>query len=264
MPSAGRVGAYGIRPHKWPVRGKFMTSDFRSGAPVPCWYVLGRMQFAPTLTADNGAHASGAPVGNHFNGPIPYPASFPAPGGGLIFFCALFLYQDKKRVWGIGGKAPHDNSPRHNPAPVRNHFANLGHPSASAAYSGGGDFMSMASIEKHFANPWYKSAPSGKHFANLRHPSASAAYSGGGDFMSMASAEKQFVNSGHKPAPVGKQFANLGRPSAPIGKHFTNLRRTVASIKNPFGNLFHYHAPVEAFNEALFCDHTLIEVFNGV
>ena len=61
MPSAGRVGAYGIRPHKWPVRGKFMTSDFRSGVPVPCWYVLGRMQFAPTLTADNGAHASGAP-----------------------------------------------------------------------------------------------------------------------------------------------------------------------------------------------------------
>ena len=67
------------------------------------------MQFAPTLTADNGAHTSAARVGNHFNSPIPYPASFPAPGGGLIFFCALFLYQDKKRVWGIGGKAPHDN-----------------------------------------------------------------------------------------------------------------------------------------------------------
>ena len=49
---------------------------------------------------------SGAPVENHFNGPILYPASFPAPGGGLIFFCALFLYQDKKRVWRIGGKAP--------------------------------------------------------------------------------------------------------------------------------------------------------------
>lgn len=75
-----------------------MTSDFRSGAPVPCWYVLGRMQFAPTLTADNGAHTSAARVGNHFESPIPYPASFPAPGGGLIFFCALFLYQDKKRV----------------------------------------------------------------------------------------------------------------------------------------------------------------------
>ena len=75
-----------------------MTSDFWSGAPVPCWYVLGRMQFAPTLTADNGAHASNTPAENHFNGPIPYPASFPAPGGGLIFFCALFLYQDKKRV----------------------------------------------------------------------------------------------------------------------------------------------------------------------
>ena len=67
------------------------------------------MQFAPTLTADNGPHASAAPDGNHFNSPILYPASFPAPGGGLIFFCALFLYQDKKRVWGIGGKAPHDN-----------------------------------------------------------------------------------------------------------------------------------------------------------
>ena len=56
------------------------------------------MQFAPTLTADNGAHTSAARVGNHFNSPIPYPASFPAPGGGLIFFCALFLYQDMKRV----------------------------------------------------------------------------------------------------------------------------------------------------------------------
>ena len=80
------------------LNGNYFTSHRRSGAPVPCWYVLGRMQFAPTLTADNGAHTSVAPVGNHFNGPIPYPASFPAPGGGLIFFCALFLYQDKKRV----------------------------------------------------------------------------------------------------------------------------------------------------------------------
>ena len=69
------------------------------------------MQFAPTLTVDNGAHTSAARVGNHFESPIPYPAIFPAPGGGLIFFCALFLYQDKKRVWRIGGKAPHDNSP---------------------------------------------------------------------------------------------------------------------------------------------------------
>ena len=81
MPSAGRVGAYGIRPHKWPVRGKFMTSDFRSGTPVPCWYVLGRMQFAPTLTADNSPRHKPAPAENHFNGPIPYPASFPAPVG---------------------------------------------------------------------------------------------------------------------------------------------------------------------------------------
>ena len=80
------------------------------------------MQFAPTLTADNSPHASSASVGNHFNSPIPYPASFPAPGGGLIFFCALFLYQDKKRVWGIGGKAPYDNSPRHKPAPDGNPF----------------------------------------------------------------------------------------------------------------------------------------------
>ena len=80
------------------------------------------MQFAPTLTADNGAHASVARVGNHFNGPILYPASFPAPGGGLIFFCALFLYQDKKRVWGMGGKAPYDNSARHKPASNGNPF----------------------------------------------------------------------------------------------------------------------------------------------
>ena len=80
------------------------------------------MQFAPTLTADNGAHASAARVGNHFNSPILYPASFPAPGGGLICFCALVLYQDKKRVWGIGGKAPYDNSPRHKPALDGNPF----------------------------------------------------------------------------------------------------------------------------------------------
>ena len=80
------------------------------------------MQFAPTLTADDGAHASSAPVGNHFNSPIPYPASLLAPGGGLIFFCALFLYQDKKRVWGMGGKAPYDNSPRHKPASNGNPF----------------------------------------------------------------------------------------------------------------------------------------------
>ena len=41
-----------------------------------------------------------APVGNYFESAILYPAYFSAPGGGLIFFCALFLYQDKKRVWG--------------------------------------------------------------------------------------------------------------------------------------------------------------------
>ena len=122
MPSAGRVGAYGIRPHKWPVRGKFMTSDFRSGAHVPCWYVLGRMQFAPTLTADNGAHASGAPVGNHFAIPHAYLARMAGVPDALIFFCALFLYQDKKRVWRIGGKAPYDNSPRHKPALDGNPF----------------------------------------------------------------------------------------------------------------------------------------------
>ena len=220
MPSAGRVGAYGIRPHKWPVRGKFMTSDFRSGAPVPCWYVLGRMQFAPTLTADNGAHASAARVGNHFNSPIPYPASFPAPGGGLIFFCALFLYQDKKRVWGIGGKAPHDNSPRHNPAPVGDHFANLGHPSASAAYSGGGDFMSMASIEKHFANPWYKSAPSGKHFANFGHPSAL----------------------------IGNHFMNPRRTVAPIKNPFGNLFHDHAPVEAFNEALFCDHTLIEVFN----------------
>ena len=97
--------------HKPAPGGNPFTGPRPSDAPVPCWYVLGRMQFAPTLTADNGAYASAARVENHFNGPIQYPASFPAPGGSLIFFCALFLYQDKKRVWEVGGKAPHDNSP---------------------------------------------------------------------------------------------------------------------------------------------------------
>ena len=220
MPSAARVGAYGIRPHRCPVRGKFMTSDFLSGAPVLCWYVLGRMQFAPTLTADNGAHASGAPVGNHFNGPIPYPASLPAPGGGLIFFCALFLYQDKKRVWGIGGKAPHDNSPRHNPAPARNHFENLGHPSASAAYSGGGDFMLMASAEKQFVNSGNKPVPVGKQFANLGHPSAL----------------------------IGNHFTNLRHTVAPIKNPFGNLFHDHALVEAFNEALFCDHTLIEVFN----------------
>ena len=197
-----------------------MTSDFRSGAPVPCWYVLGRMQFAPTLTADNSPHASSAPIGNHFNSPIPYPASFPAPGGGLIFFCALFLYQDKKRVWGIGGKAPHDNSPRHNPAPVGNHFANLGHRSASAAYSGGGDFMSMASAEKQFMNSGHKFASVGKQFANL----------------------------GHQSAPIGKHFTNPRRTVALIKNPFGNLFHHHAPVEAFNDALFCDHTLIEAFN----------------
>ena len=96
------------------------------------------MQFAPTLTADNGTHTLAARVGNHFNSPIQYPASFPAPGGGLIFFCALFLYQDKKRVWGMGGKAPHDNGPRPSSAPVGNHFNGpIPYPASFPAPGGG-------------------------------------------------------------------------------------------------------------------------------
>ena len=222
MPSAGRVGAYGIRPHKWPVRGKFMTSDFRSGAPVPCWYVLGRMQFAPTLTADNGPRHKPASVGNHFAIPHAYLARMAGVPDALIFFCALFLYQDKKRVWGVGGKAPHDNSPRHEPALIGNHFANLGHPSASAAYSGGGDFMSMASIEKHFANLRHKPAPVEKHFANLGHPSA----------------------------PIGKHFTNPRRTAAPIKNPFGNLFHDHAPVEAFNGALFYDHTLIEAFNGA--------------
>ena len=164
MPSAGRVGAYGIRPHKWPVRGKFMTSDFRSGAPVPCWYVLGRMQFAPTLTADNSPHVSAAPVGNH--------------------------------------------------------FANLGHPFASAAYSGGGDFMSMASIEKQFVNSGNKPAPVGKQFANL----------------------------GHQSAPIGKHFTNPRRTIAPIKNPFGNLFHYHALVEAFNEALFCDRTLIEVFN----------------
>ena len=220
MPSAGRVGAYGIRPHKWPVRGKFMTSDFWSGAPVPCWYVLGRMQFAPTLTADNSPHASAAPVGNHFAIPHAYLARMAGVPDALIFFCALFLYQDKKRVWGVGGKAPHDNSPRHEPALIGNHFANLGHPSASAAYSGGGDFMSMASAEKQFVNSGHKPAPVGKHFANFGHPSAL----------------------------IGKHFTNLRRTVAPIKNPFGNLFHYHAPVEAFNEALFCDHTLIEVFN----------------
>ena len=220
MPSAGRVGAYGIRPHKWPVRGKFMTSDFRSGAPVPCWYVLGRMQFAPTLTADNGPRHKPASVGNHFAIPHAYLARMAGVPDALIFFCALFLYQDKKRVWGIGGKAPHDNSPRHNPAPARNHFENLGHPSASTAYSGGGDFMSMASAEKHFANLGHKLASVGKQFANLGHPSTL----------------------------IGKHFTNPRRTVALIKNPFGNLFHYHAPVEAFNEALFCDHTLIEVFN----------------
>ena len=197
-----------------------MTSDFRSGAPVPCWYVLGRMQWAPTLTADNGAHASGAPVGNHFAIPHVYPARMAGVPDALIFFCALFLYQDKKRVWGIGGKAPYDNSPRHKPASDGNHFKTLGHPSASVAYSGGGDFMSMASAEKHFANLGHKPAPVGKQFANLGHPSAL----------------------------IGKHFTNPRRTVAPIKNPFGNLFHYHAPVEAFNGALFCDHTLIEVFN----------------
>ena len=166
MPSAGRVGAYGIRPHKWPVRGKFMTSDFRSGAPVPCWYVLGRMQFAPTLTADNSPHASAAPVGNHFE--------------------------------------------------------NLGHPSASAAYSGEGDFMSIASAEKQFVNSGHKPAPVGNHFANLGYPSA----------------------------PIGKHFTNPRRTVASIKNPLGNLFHDHAHVEAFNEALFCDHTLIEVFNGA--------------
>ena len=211
-----------------------MTSDFRSGAPVPCWYVLGRMQFAPTLTADNSPHASAAPVGNHFAIPHAYLARMAGVPDALIFFCALFLYQDKKRVWGIGGKAPHDNSPRHKPAPARNHFENLGHPSASAAYSGGGDFMSIASAEKHFANLGHKPAPVGKQFANLGHPSAL----------------------------IGKHFMNPRRTIAPIKNPFGNLFHYHALVESFNEALFCDHTLVEVFNGALLHDHAIAEVFN--
>ena len=178
------------------------------------------MQFAPTLTADNGAHTSAARVRNHFNSPILYPTSFPVPGGGLIFFCALFLYQDKKRVWRIGGKAPHDNSPRYKPAPARNHFENLGHPSASAAYSGGGDFMSMASAEKQFVNSGHKPAPVGNHFANLGYPSA----------------------------PIGKHFTNLRHTVALIKNPFGNLFHDHAPVEAFNEALFCDHTLIEVFN----------------
>lgn len=163
---------------------------------------------------------SGAPVGDHFNGPIQCPANFPAPGVGLIFFCALFLYQDKKRVWEIRGKAPHDNSPRHNPAPVGNHFANLGHPSASAAYSGGGDFMSMASVEKQFVNSGHNPAPVGKQFANL----------------------------GHKIALIGNHFMNPRRTVAPIKNPFGNLFHDHAPVEAFNEALFCDHTLIEVFN----------------
>ena len=104
------------------------------------------MQFAPTLTADNGAHASGAPVGNQFAIPHVYPARMAGVPDALIFFCALFLYQDKKRVWGMGGKAPYDNSPRHKPAPVGNQFTSHRRPGAPGRVYGKGQRFKGAAI----------------------------------------------------------------------------------------------------------------------
>ena len=152
--------------------------------------------------------------------PIPYPARMAGVPDALIFFCALFLYQDKKRVWGIGGKAPHDNSPRYKPAPARNHFANLGHPFASAAYSGGGDFMSMASAEKQFVNSRHKPAPVGKQFANL----------------------------GHLTAPIGKHFTNLRHTVAPIKNPFGNLFHDHAPVEAFNEALFCNHTLIEVLN----------------
>ena len=178
------------------------------------------MQFAPTLTADNGPRHKPASVGNHFAIPHAYLARMAGVPDALIFFCALFLYQDKKRVWRIGGKAPHDNSPRHKPASDGNHFANLGHPSASAAYSGGGDFMSMASAEKQFVNSGNKPAPVGKHFANL----------------------------GHLSAPIGKHFMNPRRTVAPIKNPFGNLFHDHAPVEAFNEALFCDHTLIEVFN----------------
>ena len=79
--------------------------------------------------------------------PIPYPARMAGVPDALIFFCALFLYQDKKRVWGIGGKAPHDNSPRHKPAPIGNHFMNPRRTVASIKNPFGNLFHDHAHVE---------------------------------------------------------------------------------------------------------------------
>ncbi len=94
----------------------------------------------PPECPDGGFFVPAGPVGNHLDSAIPYPANLLAPGGGLIFFCALFLYQDKKRVWGTGGKAPYDNDSRLSGAPKIKYYADSFRSVAPAGLSDGDSF----------------------------------------------------------------------------------------------------------------------------
>ena len=156
----------------------------------------------------------------YFNGPIPYPASFPAPGGGLIFFCALFLYQDKKRVWGVGGKAPHDNSPRHKPVPTGNHFNGPRAPIRPRRIFRWGRFHVNGFRRKTIRELRTQTRPVGKQFANLRH----------------------------KIAPIGKHFTNPRRTVALIKSPFGNLFHDHAPVEAFNGALFYDHTLIEVFN----------------
>ena len=91
--------------------GFFFARQFQSSAPAGKHYAspnpypafVGKHYASPILYPANfGKHYARpfpypANLGKHYASPFLYPANFPAPGGGLIFFCPLFFHQGKKR-----------------------------------------------------------------------------------------------------------------------------------------------------------------------
>ena len=124
-----------------------------------------------------------APVGKHYARPFLYPANFPAPGGGLIFFCPLFFHQGKKRGWKEGRERPSESSTCCPVVLIKKHFTN--------------PCRSSARIVKHFTDPCHPSAHIVKHFTN--------------PCRSFARIVKHFTDPNHPFAPVRNHFDNLSR-----------------------------------------------------
>ena len=61
------------------------------------YFFLAFMIFFSSLDTRKGPFRGREVFPGTFLRPIMYPANFPGLGEALIFFCLLFLYQDKKR-----------------------------------------------------------------------------------------------------------------------------------------------------------------------